>query len=371
MQDLQPSVQRGKIRAGLHRLVDAHGHEIRQAVLATAPGAAPDLERLPAVSGSAAVRARDIHIRQELHVQRDLSRSVAGGAAQFPGVIGKITRLVLAGLRPGCLCVQLSQFIVHTRVGRHCGAHVDADGRRVDQLDLRDAGCLNLHHVERQFLSAADCCQSGHKALQDEGRLSRSRDAGYGCHSAHRYVRAERVNGVELRSLHMNRSPGEQLFLSDPWAHSHGRFSGKIRADHRLRIPLQIFHRALRNHRSAGCAGVGPHFDHPVRVRQDLRVMVHKDHCIAVRRQVVHDAGQSLEIVGMQADRRLVQHIEDARRPVSHRSRQLYALPLTGGERGSCPVQGQVTQSEVHQAHRGVQERLADVDRHRAYGLGK
>ena len=176
---------------------------------------------------------------------------------------------------------------------------------------------------------------------------------------------------MELRSLHVNRSPGEQLFPPDPGAHSHGGLTGQIRANHRLRIFLQIFHRSLRDHRSAGRAGVGSHFDHPVRMRQDLRVVVHEDHRIAVRRQVVHDAGQSLEIVGMQADRRLIQHIEDARRPVSHRSRQLYALPLAGGERGSCPVQSQVAQSEVHQAHRGVKERLADVDCHRAHGLGK
>ena len=176
---------------------------------------------------------------------------------------------------------------------------------------------------------------------------------------------------MELRSLHVNRSPGEQLFPPDPGTHSHGRFSGQIRSDYRLWIFLQLFYCSLRNHCSAGRAGIRTHFDHPVRVRQDLRVMVYEDHRIAVRRQVIHDAGQSLEIVGMQADRRLIQHIEDARRPVSHRSRQLYALPLAGGERGSCPVQSQVAQSEVHQAHRGVKERLADVDRHRAHGLGK
>ena len=51
-----------------------------------------------AVAAAAAVGAGDVHIGKELHVQGDLPRAVAGGAAQRPGVVGEI-----AGLEPRSL----------------------------------------------------------------------------------------------------------------------------------------------------------------------------------------------------------------------------------------------------------------------------
>ena len=63
---------------------------------------------------------------------------------------------------------------------------------------------------------------------------------------------------------------------------------------------------------------------------QHLRVVIYKDNCIAIRRQIIHDACQSLEIVGVKSNRGLIQHVKDSRSPVSHCSCQLDALPLTG-----------------------------------------
>ena len=71
----------------------------------------------------------------------------------------------------------------------------------------------------------------------------------------------------------------------------------------------------------------------------------------------------------MEADGGLVQHIEDAGRPVADRAGQLDPLPLARGQGRGGPVQGQVAQAQVHQAHRGVQKGLADIAGHGPHGL--
>ena len=67
--------------------------------------------------------------------------------------------------------------------------------------------------------------------------------------------------------------------------------------------------------------------------------MIHEDHGIAVRHKVVHYAGESRDVRGVQADRRLIQHIEDAGCPVADGAGQLHALPFTGGKRRSSAIQ--------------------------------
>ena len=71
----------------------------------------------------------------------------------------------------------------------------------------------------------------------------------------------------------------------------------------------------------------------------------------------------------MQADGRLVQHVEHAGGPVADRPGQLDALPLSGGKRGRSPVQGQIAQPQIHQTPGGVQKRFADIPGHGAHFL--
>lgn len=47
------------------------------------------------VAASAAIGTVNVDVGQELNVQIDFSRAVAGRAAQFAGVVGKIARLKL------------------------------------------------------------------------------------------------------------------------------------------------------------------------------------------------------------------------------------------------------------------------------------
>ena len=99
--------------------------------------------------------------------------------------------------------------------------------------------------------------------------------------------------------------------------------------------------------------------------------MIDHDHRIAVRHQIAHHAQQTVHIRRMQADRRLVQHIQHARRTIAHRTRQLDTLTLTGRQRRTRTIQRQIPQAELQQTTRHIKERFADSDRHRTHRLRK
>ena len=69
--------------------------------------------RLLRVPRSAAVRARDLHVWQELDIQADLPGTIADRAAQFSRILGKIACLALMLLRLRHSGINFSQFIMH------------------------------------------------------------------------------------------------------------------------------------------------------------------------------------------------------------------------------------------------------------------
>ena len=82
---------------------------------------------------------------------------------------------------------------------------------------------------------------------------------------------------------------------------------------------------------------------------QNLCVMINNDNGVPVHPKIVHHASQALEIIGVQADRRLIENIENAGRAVADCSCELNALSFTRGKRRRCPIKRQVSKAEVHQ----------------------
>ena len=118
------------------------------------------------IAGAAAVGARNIHIRQELHIKAHNSRAIAAGAAKGAGIIGKIARL--AALFPciGGFCIQLAQLVVNARIGGHRGTDIYAYGGCVYQLDMRDALGANITDMRGKRSACNAGFQRGHKAFQ-------------------------------------------------------------------------------------------------------------------------------------------------------------------------------------------------------------
>ena len=77
--------------------------------------------------------------------------------------------------------------------------------------------------------------------------------------------------------------------------------------------------------------------------------MIDNDNGVPVRPKIVHHASQSFEIIGVQADRRLIKNIEYAGRTVADCSCELNTLSFTRGKCRGCPIKRQVSKAEVHQ----------------------
>ena len=100
-----------------------------------------------------------------------------------------------------------------------------------------------------------------------------------------------------------------------------------------------VRYRALGDHMTAFGTSHRPHFHQMVHRCEHARVMVDHHHRITVGHQIAHHAQQTIHIRRMQADRRLVQHIQHARGAIAHRTRQLYTLPLAGGQRRTGAIE--------------------------------
>ena len=174
LKHLEPLGHQLQIRAGRKGRIDIHSHQIRQGF-----SVVPDPLRLLRVPGATALGAGNLHIRQKLHVQADDARPVAHGTAKPSGIVGEIARPVSESLRVRRPGVNFAQLVVDIGIGRHRGADVDADGRRVDQLDAPDSFRFHRFYMLRQLLSRDMGLQGGNQALQDQRRLARSGYAGH------------------------------------------------------------------------------------------------------------------------------------------------------------------------------------------------
>ena len=177
---LQPAGHQLEVGTGGKGFVHAHLHQAGQALGlgAVLPGAVEGGGIL-LVAGAAAVRAGDLHIRQELDVQADGAGAVAAGTAQAARVVGEIARLVALLPGKGGAGVDLAQFVVDIGIGGHRGPHVDADGRCVNELDLRNARCSDAFHMGGQSFALGGGLQRGDQAFQHQRGLAGTGHAGH------------------------------------------------------------------------------------------------------------------------------------------------------------------------------------------------
>ena len=143
--------------------------------------------------------------------------------------------------------------------------------------------------------------------------------------------------------------------------------AGEKWADHGLFIFKNLFYRSFCDHMSAVSAGARTHLNDPVGFRENLGIVVHKDHGVAVRDQIPHDSGQSHDVGGVQTDGGLIQHVQNARCPVTHSAGQLHPLPFAGGEGGGGTVQGQIAESQIKESLCRSLKRFTDAFCHGAH----
>ena len=136
---LQPLTDNFHLLTEVDRGVNIHIHQFRQGNACPVLVGELYLIGHSCIAGTAAVRAGNADIRQKLNIQTDDARSVAAGAAQGAGVVGKVARFIALFPGVGRFGIQLAQLVVNACIGRNGRADVDADGRGVNELNVRDS----------------------------------------------------------------------------------------------------------------------------------------------------------------------------------------------------------------------------------------
>ena len=83
----------------------------------------------------------------------------------------------------------------------------------------------------------------------------------------------------------------------------------------------------------------------PVRVLENLRVVVDENNGVTVIHKVVHHSGQPLYIGGMKADGGFVEDIQDSGGTVPDHTGKLHTLTFARGEGGGGSVEGEISET--------------------------
>ena len=198
------------------RLIDRERKQRRQAErLATGRallGAANTLGR-GAIARTAAIGTGDVDVGQELHVERNLPRPVAGGATQASRVVREVARLQTRRLRRLGASIGAAQVVEHAAVRCHGRADVHPNGGRVDQVRAPDTVCGKRRHMLGKLLASRCLRERGNERLQHERRLPRTRHARHGNEAASRDIDRERLHGMQPARFQVD-SPQVEHFPS-------------------------------------------------------------------------------------------------------------------------------------------------------------
>ena len=195
------------------RLVHAHRHQLRQTQrkVRFSLNGTPNRAGFGRIPGSAAIRAFDGNVRQELHVERDRTGAVARRATQSAGVVREIASLPAARLGVVRAGEGAAQFVVNIGISGHGGAHVRADRRGIDEIRTTDALGLKLAHVFRQQLPRRLRFECGNQRFEYHRGFAGAGDSGHRHEPAARDINVQRLDCMQLTGCHADAAKAEHL----------------------------------------------------------------------------------------------------------------------------------------------------------------
>src|SRR5438552_5437467 len=340
VQRLQPPPDLRDLREELQRLLDRHLEHVRDRLALEA-----HLERLPVVTPPVAGLARDVHVRQEVHLDLDLAVALARLAATAADVEREPSGPVAAHLRLRRQRVELADVVEQLRVRRRIRARRPTDRRlvdldhlveAVDALDRVVVAGLHTHAVEPVGKRLVD-------DLVHERRLAGARDAGHADELPDRELDVDPLQVVHPRATDDERAvvvlaAGRHLDLS--------RAREELPRD-RPRHTLDLGGTPLRDDAAAVLARSRAHVDEPVGRAHHLLVVLDHEHGVAEIAQPLERADQAPVVALVEPDRRLVEDVENADELRADLRRQPQALRLAAAQGRGRAVELQVADADV------------------------
>ena len=306
-----------------------------------------DLQRLPVVAAPLALLAGDIDVGQEVHLDGLDPASLAGLAASALDVEREPPRPVTAGARLGQHREQLPDDREKSGVGGRVRPGRPADGRLVDLDDLvHQIGALDAPVGAGRRRGAIKIAGEG--AVQDavdEGRLPRA------AHAGDRGEQPERNGGVDILEIVGPRPPDDERPPERRTAGGRNRnaaLSPQVASGHRwVPVRQELRRRPLEYHLAAVHPRARPEIDHVVGGPDRLFVVFDDYHGIPEIAQAPQRRQQPPVVPLMQADGRLIEHVQHAGQVGADLGGEPYPLPLAPGQGGRAPRQRQVSDADV------------------------
>ena len=120
--------------------------------------------------------------------------------------------------------------------------------------------------------------------------------------------------------------------------------AGQIIARQAVGRLLHLGGRALKDDLAAAFAGPGPDLDDLVGRANDRLFVFHDDHRVAAVAELLDGGKQLMDVAGMKADRRLVEHVEHVYQARTQRGGQRHAADLAAAEGAQRAVERQVAE---------------------------
>ncbi len=169
---------------------------------------------------------------------------------------------------------------------------------------------------------------------------------GHARQRAERDADVDRLQVVLARAQHADALAGAPPPLA---RHRDRQLAAQVPRRQRPRLLQQAVERAREDDAAALLAGAEAQVDDVVGHADHVGVVLDDDDRVALVAQLAEDGDQPLVVARVQADRRLVEHVEraDQRRP--ERRRQVDPLRLAARERRRQPVEREVVEADLAQ----------------------
>ena len=347
----------------LQRLV--HGH--RQRLGDGAPGVL-HLQRLAVVAQPAALLAGDVDVGQEVHLHAQRAIALAGLAASALDVEAEAPGTVAAHLGGGGHGKEVADRREGVGVGRGVAARCPPDRALVDLdhlVQVLDAG--HLPEGARQLLGAVKVPREMlAQDLVDQRALARAGNAGHADEAAQRKRDTDVAQVVGARPLDPQPvRPRLDASCGRADAPPAGHVVGRERAG----VGEQPRAIALVDHLAAVAPGAGAEVDDVVGRADHRLVVLDDDDRVAARLKLAQHGDQPRVVARVQADRRLVEHVEHAHEPRADLRGEADALHLAAREGGALAVEGQVVEPHVGEELEPAANLLEYLTGHLPFGL--
>ena len=301
-----------------------------------------DRQHLGGEARAAAGVAGDPDVGQEVHLDPLLPGPLAGLAPAAGHVEAEPARRVTADLGLGKLGEELADQVEHPGVGGRGRVGRRPQGRLVDADHLVDAVQALDGLVGPGGKPGAVQGLGGGlpEDVLDQRALARAADPRHDRDHSQRDADIEVLEIVLPRTAnHDRRHAGRGTGWPAVGRHRDRLLAAEVLPGQRLRRGLDLLRRARGGDRAAELPRAGPEIDQVVGRLDDLAVVLDQDQRVAQVAQVPQGPEQPGVVARVQADRRLVEHVEHAGQSAADLAGQPDALALAAGERGRAAGQ--------------------------------